>query len=100
MLRLLDHGLLAEAQALEEFHPISKSKGNNKEDDQDDINFDESAVQECLDRIETHVRLSLQGASSSKRDDYKQELVYKYRKQMIKRLFQDSRIKRCMNCRA
>ena len=100
MLRLLDHGLLAEAQTLEDFHPNFGSKEENRWDDQDEMNPDDAAVQVYLNKIEAHVSLSFQGASGCSRDDYKQELVYEYRKQVIKRLFQDSRTKRCMNCKA
>lgn len=88
-LRLLDHGMLDAASALENLHMRLKTK------EQDDGN-DAETLQAFEQRVQVFVQLNLLRASGS-RDNYKHTLVYQARKDLIQQILKASLLKRCQN---
>ena len=88
-LRLLDHGMLDAASALDNLHMRPKTK------EQDDGN-DVETLQAFEQRVQAFVQLNLLRASGS-RDNYKHTLVYQARKDLIQQILKASLLKRCQN---
>jgi DNA-directed RNA polymerase I subunit RPA1 len=88
-LRLLEHGMLDAASALDNLHIRPKTK------EQDDEN--EAETLEAFEkRVQAFVQLNLLRASGS-RDNYKHGLVYQARKDLIQQILKASLLKRCQN---
>ena len=88
-LRLLDHGMLDAASALDNLHLRPKTK------EQDEGN-DTETLQAFEQRVQAFVQLNLLRASGS-RDNYKHTLVYQARKDLIQQILKASLLKRCQN---
>ncbi|KAG9317499.1 hypothetical protein JVU11DRAFT_1703 [Chiua virens] len=91
-LRLMEHGLLEAAYGVDDIQLALAG-------DDDDDSRDES-VEEFEKRIQLYVSIQLSRASSSKRDHYKNELVYQARKELILDFIKTTISKKCHNCQA
>ncbi|KAI0040088.1 beta and beta-prime subunits of DNA dependent RNA-polymerase [Auriscalpium vulgare] len=76
-LQLLEHGLLDAAIGLDNLHIKTRSK------DDDDDDGPEEGVAAFEQRVKLYVQLSLMQSSGSKRDNYKDSLVFQARKDLI-----------------
>ncbi|KAI0307221.1 beta and beta-prime subunits of DNA dependent RNA-polymerase [Multifurca ochricompacta] len=93
-LRLLEHGMLDAASALNNLQRKSKSKEQDLSDES------KSETLEAFEqRVEAFVQLNLLRASGS-RDNYKHSLVFQERKDLIQEVLKASLIKKCQNCGA
>lgn len=88
-LRLLEHGMLDAACALDNLHMRPKSKDQDAENDSGTLEAFEKQVQ-------AFVQLNLLRASGS-RDNYKHSLVYQARRDLIQQILKASLLKRCQN---
>ena len=86
-LRLLDHGMLDAASALDNLHIRRETKGQGVENDAETLEAFEQ-------RLQAFVQLNLLRASGS-RDNYKHGLVYQARKDLIQQILKASLMKRC-----
>jgi hypothetical protein len=95
-LRLIEHGLLVPAKMLDEVNLQESRKGEGEDEDEDG-----ESIEEFEARLHKFVQGNLQRASSSKRDHYKDDLVYQARKEVIVEFMRAvvSR-KKCANCNA
>ncbi|KAI0065920.1 beta and beta-prime subunits of DNA dependent RNA-polymerase [Artomyces pyxidatus] len=91
-LQLLEHGLLDAAIALDSI----QMKTRSKDDDSDDETVEET-LEAFEARVRTYVQISLSIASGSKRDDYKDSLVFQARKDVIMDFHKSSMTKKCQN---
>ncbi|KAG6378763.1 hypothetical protein JVT61DRAFT_13036 [Boletus reticuloceps] len=91
-LRLMERGLLEAAHGVDDIH--LKLSRTDDEDSRDET------VQEFEERVELYVNIHLTRASSSKRDHYKNELVYQARKEVIQDFLKIAISKTCQNCGA
>lgn len=90
----MEHGLLEAAYAVDEIQ-IQLRSTDAPEDSQDETE------EEFETRIGLYVAIHLARASSSKRDHYKNELVYQARKEVILDFLRTTTVsKTCQNCRA
>jgi len=113
-LRLLERGLLDAAQGVDDIalrvrqkqekEKKGKSKkGDDEEEDQDDdedaneAEVPDETPQEFMTRINLYVAIHLYRASSSKRDNYKDGLVYQTRKDIINDFLKSCILKKCQN---
>ncbi|KAH9844085.1 beta and beta-prime subunits of DNA dependent RNA-polymerase [Rhodofomes roseus] len=95
-LRLLEHGLLIAAQTLDDIHVATKSSRKAKDipgEEEDNVESDHAFEQ----RINTYVAVHLATASGSKRDSYKDGLVYQARKDLIDEFLKATMLKKCQN---
>jgi hypothetical protein len=88
-LRLLDHGMLDAASALDSLHIRPKTKDQDAEKDSETLEAFEKQVQ-------VFVQLNLLRASGS-RDNYKHSLVFQARRDLIQQILKASLLKRCQN---
>jgi hypothetical protein len=88
-LRLLDHGMLDAASALDNLHVRPKAEGQDAENDSEALEAFEKQAQ-------TFVQLNLLRASGS-RDNYKHSIVYQARRDLIQQILKASLLKRCQN---
>ncbi|GBE80006.1 DNA-directed RNA polymerase I subunit rpa1 [Sparassis crispa] len=98
-LRLLEHGLLVAAETLNDFYVQTEKKDKKSkqgEPDDEDAEFHES-YEAFEQRVNTYVALQFAAASTSKRDAYKDGLVYKARKALISDFLKVVTQKRCRN---
>ncbi len=95
-LRLLDYGLLGAAQGIDD---LSDYRWDDKADNDMQVDEDESqeTEDEFLSRVDKYVNIHLNSASSSKRDNYKDNLVYQARKDLISEFLKSTILKRCQN---
>ncbi|THH14387.1 hypothetical protein EW146_g5928 [Bondarzewia mesenterica] len=89
-LRLLEHGLLEAAKGLDEI-TMRTSKGVDDDDTPDETS------QEWESRLNYYVQIHFMRASGSKRDDYKDSLVYQARKDLITEFLRIAIVKKCSN---
>ncbi|EIN10866.1 beta and beta-prime subunits of DNA dependent RNA-polymerase [Punctularia strigosozonata HHB-11173 SS5] len=99
-LRLAEHGLLVAAKSLDDLIPQKKNKGSAQADGDEDEDGVIESSEDFAKRVNVYVDLQLARASSSKRDDYKDGLVYQARKDLIQEFIRISQLKKCMNCGA
>jgi hypothetical protein len=90
-LRLLEHGMLDAASALNDFHIKSRSKEQDAR-----IDAEAETLEAFEQRVQVFVQLILLRASGS-RDDYKHSLVFQARKDLIQEILKASVLKRCQN---
>ncbi|KAK0190723.1 hypothetical protein F5146DRAFT_1045469 [Armillaria mellea] len=101
--KLLEYGLLSAAQGVDDLHlagtlterPKGKGKGKNLPEEEE--TFDVEPEDEFISRVEAYVHLQLSRASSSKRDDYKDALVYQARKDLINEFLKSTILNKCQN---
>lgn len=114
-LRLLERGLLDAAQGVDDItlrvgrkqekeKKRKSKKGDDEEEDQDDDEEDandpevpDETPQGFMTRINLYVAIHLHRASSSKRDNYKDGLVYQTRKDVINDFLKSCILKKCQN---
>ncbi|KAL1944308.1 hypothetical protein VTO73DRAFT_3493 [Trametes versicolor] len=94
-LRLLEYGFVVAAKALDDMHYDTK-KGKRGAEDEDDDEPAES-YEAFEQRVNLYVAAHLATASSSKRDSYKDGLVYQARKDVISDFIKTSMTKKCQN---
>ncbi|KAF9268176.1 beta and beta-prime subunits of DNA dependent RNA-polymerase [Marasmius fiardii PR-910] len=119
--RLLEYGLLEAAQGLDDLNRVEtvvkKAKGKKRKvgaEDEDDSDEEDSTGQsehgekendtdgdetpyEFMARVNRYVTVHLSRASSSKRDSYKDTLVYQARKELINEFLKATILTRCKN---
>lgn len=95
-LRLLEYGFLVAAKALDDVHNTTK-KHRSAEDDEGEEEPEES-YEAYEQRINLYVAAHMAGASGSKRDAYKDSLVYQARKDVINDFIKTSTLtKKCQS---
>ncbi|ETW83790.1 hypothetical protein HETIRDRAFT_314577 [Heterobasidion irregulare TC 32-1] len=90
-LRLLEHGLLEAAKSLDDL----QMKVKMRKDEEDDT--PEETEHEWATRINLYVQIQLMRASGSKRDNYKDSLVFQARKDLITEFLRTALTKKCSN---
>ena len=90
-LRLLDHGMLDAASALNDLHMKARNKENESEDEVETLEAFEQ-------RVQAFVYLNLMRATGS-RDNYKHSLVYQARRDLIQQILKASLLRRCQKPR-
>lgn len=115
--RLLERGLLDAAQGVDDLHlrvsrRRDKSKKRNKKGGKDevpdevdeateDVRMDtdtpDESLQEFMMRVNLYVAVHLGRAFGSKRDHYKDTLVYQARKDMINEFLKGAILNKCQN---
>ncbi|CAK5262993.1 unnamed protein product [Mycena citricolor] len=117
--RLLEHGLLDAAQGVDDIHlrvstraaaPKEKKtkakKGKSKKSDEDSsddeaggriVTVPGESPAAFIKRLNMYVMLHLKRASDSKRDNYKDGLVYRARKELIAEFLKASSLSKCRN---
>ncbi|KAF8639898.1 hypothetical protein AX17_001150 [Amanita inopinata Kibby_2008] len=113
-LRLLERGLLDAAQGVDDLHLITRKKvkkksskvGGNAENSSDgeDVTMDteeaeipDETVEQFMRRINFFVAVHLARSPSSKRDHYKDTLVYQTRKEVINEFLKATVLNKCQN---
>ena len=92
-LRLLEYGFLVAAKALDDVnYTTKKSRGVEDEDDEPTETYE--AYEQ---RINLYVAAHMATASSSKRDAYKDNLVYQARKDVINDFIKTTMTRKCQN---
>lgn len=91
-LKLLEHGLLDAAKSIDDLQQRS-TQGEDEDDEKIDFESDEDFIK----RLKLFVAVHLHRASSSKRDDYKETLVYQARKEVIQDFLRIAILKACQN---
>jgi hypothetical protein len=91
--RLLEHGLLDAAHGVDDLRRQTKV---TQDDDHDDESADET-LQDFEQRLNLFVQIHLNRASSSKRDHYKDGLVFQARKDLIQEFRKVIQVKKCQN---
>lgn len=81
------------AQGVDDIHRHTKKSGG---DDEDDETSDES-LENFQQRINLFVQIHLARASGSKRDHYKDSLVFQARKDLIQEFRKVIMVKKCQN---
>ena len=102
ILKLLEHGLLEAARTLETYSNSNTSnlkapKVDKKDEEEEE---EEESGEEFEQRIHIFVTRSLERASSSMRDDYKDGQVYQARKDIILAFLKLTSQQKCRNCHA
>jgi DNA-directed RNA polymerase I subunit RPA1 len=87
---LLEHGLLEAALGVDDL-------GLRVRRPTDDDNAPEESAEAFQQRVDLFVRVHLARASTSKRDDYKNTLVYQTRKDLITEFFKATITRKCNN---
>ena len=95
-LRLLEHGFLLAAKALEDLNIRSRDKASKK-DEEDEEDEPAESYEEFEARVNLFVASHLTAASGSKRDAYKDALVYQARKDLISDFLKTAMRKKCEN---
>ncbi|EGO02141.1 hypothetical protein SERLA73DRAFT_86356 [Serpula lacrymans var. lacrymans S7.3] len=91
--RLLERGLLGAAQGVDELRlQTKKTQGDDEEDDAPD-----ETMEEFEKRVNLYVAVHIHRASGSKRDHYKDSLVYQARKDLINEFMKNTILKKCQN---
>lgn len=95
-LRLLEHGLLVAAQTLDDIH-VATQGGRRAKDAMDEEEDDAESDHAFEQRINTYVAVHLATAAKSKRDSYKDSLVYQARKELIDEFLKTTMLRKCRN---
>lgn len=74
-----------------------KGKGKGKDLPEEEEAVDIEPDDEFISRVEAYVHLQLSRASGSKRDDYKDALVYQARKDLINEFLKSTILNKCQN---
>jgi DNA-directed RNA polymerase I subunit RPA1 len=78
---------------------VSDSEPHGKElDDEEEEDGADDYAEDYERRIELYVKVALYQASGSKRDHYKDSLVYQARKDAIAAFNRTTLLKKCSNC--
>lgn len=91
---MLEHGLLLPAKTLDDLRVTSEKKGKLEADDDDEPT---ETFEDYQMRVNAFVAAHLAGASSSKRDNYKDTQVYQERKAVIHEFLKATITKKCQN---
>ncbi|KIJ44014.1 hypothetical protein M422DRAFT_228619 [Sphaerobolus stellatus SS14] len=93
-LRLLEHGLLDAAKSVDDLHQRVSEKSTEMEEEDDS---QDETDEEFIKRIQLFVAIHLHRASGTTRNDYKDNLVYQARKELINEFLRNSILKTCQN---
>ncbi|OSD04393.1 beta and beta-prime subunits of DNA dependent RNA-polymerase [Trametes coccinea BRFM310] len=93
-LRLLEYGFVVAAKALDDMHYQTKKKRGVEDDDDEEP---AESYEDFEKRVNLYVAAHLATASSSKRDSYKDGLVYQARKEVINDFIKTTMTKKCQN---
>lgn len=98
--------MLNEAQRIDEIRvegisvPTGGKSGDEEQEEEEEEEEDSKDIHVYAARLTTYVEGSLRGASGSKRDTYKDNMVYQARKDLISTFNKIAMVKKCSNCRA
>lgn len=96
-LRLIEHGLLVAAKQLDDFSPDSDIKKDEEGSEEEEA----ETAHDFEKRVNAFVNANLKRAPTSKRDNYKDGLVYQARKDIISEFLKAIVArKKCLNCDA
>lgn len=93
-LRLLEYGFLVAAKALDDINYTTKKKRRADEEEDDEP---AESYEEYEQRINLYVAAHMATASGSKRDSYKDGLVYQARKDVIQDFIKTTMTRKCQN---
>ena len=93
-LRLLDHGILSFAHAIDDMG-LRGSYSNGEEGDEEDKEME--SLEDFNKRVNLLVLLSIRANPDRNRDSYKEELVYQTRKDTIAQFLTVADTTRCQN---
>ena len=93
-LTLLERGLLEAANGLDSLHPVPK---RTQEDEDEKFTSTEDTEEDFHKRIQIYVAANLVRAPQSRRDHYKDGLVYQERKAVILEFIKATLLKKCQN---
>lgn len=93
-LRLLEYGFLVAAKALDDINYSTKKKRSADDDEGDEPAESYEAYEQ---RISLYVAAHMATASGSKRDAYKDGLVYQARKDVIQDFIKTTMTRKCQN---
>ena len=101
-LRLIERGLLEEAQGLDDMTIRTKRRKVKPDEDGDEAGKDEYTVpeeslQEFMTRIHLYVAVQLSRNASQTRDSYKDGITYQAKKDLIKEFLKATLLKKCQN---
>lgn len=82
-------------QIIDEMNIVSRTDEDEMDDDTPAETVDAYEA-----RLELYIRLTLSRASGSKRDDYKDSLVFQARKDLIMEFLKAAIVKKCTTCGA
>jgi len=102
-LRLLERGLVDAAMGVDDLHlkvKIAKGKGKAA-DEEGDVEMEEDdtpdeTAEQFMARINLYVSIHLSRTTNS-RDEYKSELAYTIRKDLIQEFLRNTLLKKCQN---
>jgi DNA-directed RNA polymerase I subunit RPA1 len=92
---LLERGLLEAASGVDRIQPMSKQSQEGEGEGEETIA--EDVMQDYHKKIQLYVQLNLAMASQSKRDHYKDTLVYQERKAVMSEFLKATLLKKCQN---
>ncbi|RDB19957.1 DNA-directed RNA polymerase I subunit rpa1 [Hypsizygus marmoreus] len=105
--RLLERGLLDAAQGVDDIHiRVGRKSKDNKKKDEDDSEEEAQTIapdipgettNEFMMRINLYVAVHLSRSPTSKRDHYKDALVYQARKNLISEFLKSTLLNKCQN---
>ncbi|CCM05554.1 uncharacterized protein FIBRA_07781 [Fibroporia radiculosa] len=93
-IRLLEHGFLIAAKALDDVHVNTTKSRRKDEDEEEEPTESDHAFEQ---RINAYVAVHLAAASGSKRDSYKDSLVFQARREVIDEFLKTTMLKKCKN---
>lgn len=96
-LRLLEHGLLHAANGVDEIQRRVEVKSAKDKSAKPDAKEADETDEDFIKRLVLFAAVHLHRASSSRRDDYKDNLVYQARKDIIAEFLRGSILKTCQN---
>ena len=83
------------AQGVDDLRIRSRKQVNDDDDDEEEVA--EESEEKFEKRVHLYAVLMLQRASGSKRDNYKDSLVYQTRKDLIVDFLKSAIVKKCQN---
>ncbi|KAG6842007.1 hypothetical protein C0991_003533 [Blastosporella zonata] len=103
--RLLERGLLDAAQGVDDLRIHVSSETKKKSGDEDDSEDEatdkpdvpDETIEQFVMRVNLYVAVHLSRASTSKRDHYKDGLVYQTRKDLINEFLKSTILNKCQN---
>lgn len=95
-LKLLEHGLLDASKSIDDI----QQRVSDADDEDDGEKGHSESDEDFIKRVKLFVAVHLHRASSSNRDNYKDNLVYQARKEVIQEFLRGAITKTCQNCGA
>ena len=93
---LLERGLLEAASGVDKIQPLSR-KSQEGDEEEGEETVAEEVMQDYHKKIQLYVQLHLAMATQTKRDHYKDTLVYQERKVVMSEFLKATLLKKCQN---